>query len=190
MNLSKKSALKLLATAPALAMTSLLAACNISATEPNPPFKPAATLQEIMTSVIDPNIDFVWNSVSSISTANGTEERRPQTDGDWLVLRQHALTVAEAGNLLLIENRPIAAANAKTSSGGAELNPADITKLIAANGNEYVNRVHNFQAAAQQLIAAIDARNVEDLERAGGEVEQACEQCHTQFWYPGDSRPK
>jgi cytochrome c556 len=45
-------------------------------------------------------------------------------------------------------------------------------------------------AAAQQLIAAIDAKNVEDLERAGGEVEQACEQCHSQFWYPGDSRPK
>jgi hypothetical protein len=190
MNLSKKSALKLLTTGPALAMTSLLAACNISATEPSPSFKPAATLQEIMTSVIDPNIDFVWNSVSSISTANGTEERRPQTDGDWQVLRQHALTVAEAGNLLLIEDRPIAAASAKTSIGGAELNPADIAKLIAANRNEYVNRVHNFQAAAQQLIAAIDAKNVEDLERAGGEVEQACEQCHSQFWYPGDSRPK
>jgi hypothetical protein len=40
------------------------------------------------------------------------------------------------------------------------------------------------------LIAAIDTKNVEALEQAGGEVEQACEQCHSQFWYPGDNRPK
>lgn len=169
-----------------------MTACNSAATETKPtsPFKPVATLQDIMTSIIDPNIDFVWNSVSSVNTANGTEERQPQTDEDWLILRQHALAVAEAGNLLLIEDRPIAATSANTSSGGAELNPADIKALIAANRNEYVNRVHGLQTAAQGLVAAIDAKNVEELEKAGGEVEQACEQCHSQFWYPGDNRPK
>ncbi|WP_020481327.1 cytochrome c [Methylomonas sp. MK1] len=179
--------------AGSLASASLLMACNPAPTEPAAPpvpFKPVATLQEIMTSIIDPNIDFVWNSVSSVSTATGTEERQPQTDEDWRLLRQHALSVVEATNLLLIENRPIAAANAVTSSGGAELTPAAIKTLIAEHRQEFVQRAQSLQSTAQGLLVAIDAKNVEELEKAGGEVEQACEQCHSQFWYPGDARPK
>lgn len=171
----------------------LLAACNDPAAQSPPPpapFSPVATLQDIMTSVIDPNIDFVWNAVSTVSTASGTEERRPQTDEDWLALRQHALIVAEAANLLLVENRPIAAANATTSSGDAELTPAAIKTLVAERRDEFVARSRDLQVAALGLIRAIDAKNADELEKAGGEVEHACEQCHSQFWYPGDQRPK
>ncbi|MGZ0079504.1 cytochrome c [Methylomonas sp. YC3] len=168
-------------------------ACNPATTEPAAPpipFKPVATLQEVMTSIIDPNIDVVWNSVSSVSTATGTEERQPRTDEDWRLLRQHALAVTEAANLLLIEDRPVAAANSVTSSGGAELTPAAIKTLITEHRQEFVKRSQSLQSAAQGLLVAIDAKNVEELEKAGGEVEQACEQCHSQFWYPGDARPK
>ncbi|WP_157197887.1 MULTISPECIES: cytochrome c [Methylomonas] len=172
----------------------LVGACDDSARQPPsaPPtaFVPVATLQDIMTSVIDPNIDFVWNSVSTVSTASGTEERRPQTDQDWLALRQHALIVAEAANLLLVENRPVAAANATTSSGDAELTPSAIKTLVAEHRDDFVTRGHEFQVAALGLIRAIDAKNADALEKAGGEVEHACEQCHSQFWYPGDNRPK
>lgn len=183
---------KTLVNLAVLGSCSWLSGCNTYHSQPSPPvaFKAVATLQEIMTAIIDPNIDFVWNSVSSVSTANGSEERRPHNDEDWLMLRQHAQAVAEAGNLLLVENRPIATDNAITSSGGAELNPAEIKTLIANQRSEYIRRVHGLQAAAQGLIAAINAKNVDALEQAGGEVEQACEQCHSQFWYPGDNRPK
>lgn len=188
-----KSSSRLKVIACSLASAGILIACNTATTEPATPpipFKAVATLQDIMTAIIDPNIDFVWNSVSSVSTASGTEERQPQTDEDWRLLRQHASSVAEAANLLLIEDRPIAAANAVTSSGGAELTPAAIKTLIAEHRQEYVQRAQGLQTAAQALLVAIDAKNVEELEKAGGEVEQACEQCHSQFWYPGDAKPK
>jgi hypothetical protein len=169
-----------------------LSACSQPAPEPAPPspFRPSATVQDIMLSIIDPNIDAVWNSVSSVSTAQGSEERRPQTDDEWKILRQHALTVAEAGNLLLIEGRQIAAAGVNTASGGAELNPQDIQQLIAANHAEFVDRAHGLHDAALELVAAIDRKNPEELEEAGGKVEHACEQCHSQFWYPNDKRPQ
>jgi len=174
-------------------MALLLAACSQPSPPPEPPatpFKPTATLQDIMLSIIDPNIDYVWNAVSSVSTATGTEERRPETDEDWKLLRQHALAVAEAGNLLLIENRPVANQNANTSSGGAELNSQEIQKLIAANRTEYVQRAYALHDAAELLLVAIDKKSVDELEKAGGDVEHACEQCHSQFWYPNDNRPK
>ncbi len=120
----------------------------------------------------------------------GTEERRPQTDEDWLTLRQHAINVLEASNLLLIEGRPIAAHGANTSTGGAELNPADIQKAINANRAAYIVRAHALHDAVKTVIAAIDKKNVEQLVETGGAVDEACEQCHKQFWYPNDVRPK
>jgi len=192
MHTSDSSELSVWFKACALASIPLLISCDIVAHQPapSPGFKPVATLQEIMTDIIDPNIDFVWNSVSSVSTASGTEERQPQSDEDWLALRQHALAVAEAANLLLIEDRPIAANASATSSGGAELNPPQIQALIAAHHDQFSQRAQGLRSAAQGLLTAIAAKNVEALENAGGVVEQACEQCHSQFWYPGDSRPK
>jgi hypothetical protein len=192
MNVSNTSELSVWFKACALASIPLLISCDIAWHQPAPPspLKPVATLQEIMTDIIDPNIDFVWNSVSSISTANGSEQRQPQSDEDWLALRQHALAVAEAANLLLIEDRPIAADTAATSSGGAELNPPEIKALIAAHHGEFTQRAQSLRTAAQGLLTAIAAKNAEALENAGGAVEQACEQCHSQFWYPGDAKPK
>lgn len=174
----------------------VLAACTkqeppAPAQAPAPPvaFKPTATIQDIMLAIIDPNIDPVWNSVSTVVTAKGTEERRPTTDEDWKVLRQHALTVAEAGNLLLIEGREVAKAGASTSIHPVELSPPEIKVLIAAQRSDFTQRAHALHDASLALIAAIDAKDVGALEKAGGLVEHACEQCHSQFWYPGDKRP-
>lgn len=172
-----------------LCLLPLLSACGQPATEPSP-FRPVATIQEIMQSVIDPNIDYVWNSVSTVSTTQGIEEKSPKTDEDWQIVRQHALTVLEASNLLIIEGRTVAHNDATTSSGGAELSAKDIQQLIAANRGQFVERAHGLHTAVQQVIAAIDKKEVEAFEQAGGAVEHACEQCHSQFWYPNDTRPK
>lgn len=152
-------------------------------------FKPTATIQEVMNSIIDPNIDYVWNSVATITTAAGTEERSPKTDEEWLAVRQHALTVLEASNLLLIEGRKVAAEGASTSSHAVELSPADIQKGIASKRQDFVAHAHALHDATAQAIAAIDAKNAEELERVGGVIDQVCEACHVQFWYPNDVRP-
>jgi hypothetical protein len=172
-----------------LSMAAVIAGCSKSpATTEVPPFKPTATLQDLMLSVIDPNVDPIWNSVSTISTAEGTQEIRPHTDEEWLKLRHHALTLIEASNLLLIE-RPVAAANAATSTHPAELGPAEIEQGIKQNRAAFVQNVHALHAAAERTLKAIEARDADALERVGGEIEHACESCHSQFWYPNDKRP-
>jgi cytochrome c556 len=166
----------------------LLSSCTQNTVKPVT-VKPAATIQSIMVSIIDPNIDFVWNSIATINTAQGTEERRPKTDKDWHEVKQHALAVLDGSKQLLLEDIKAAAPNANTSSHPVELSAADIEKAINSHRTDYVQRVENLQSALQQTIAAIDAKNVDELEKAGGIVDQACEQCHTQFWYPNDKRP-
>jgi hypothetical protein len=175
---------------PVVLLGTVLAACSQKSLDTTSPFKPTASIQDIMVSIIDPNIDFVWNSVATISTSKGTEERRPQTDEEWKTVRQHALTVLEASNLLLVEGRKAAGSNASTSSHPVELNPKEIDKAINDNREDYIRFIHALHDATQQAITAIDAKNVDELVKAGGLIDQVCEQCHSKFWYPNDKRPQ
>lgn len=153
------------------------------------PFKPSATLQEIMLSVIDPNVDPIWNAISTEVTEQGEIETRPESDEDWATLRNHAITLREASNLLVIEGRAVAHSHANTSSHESELQADAIQALIAAQWSEFIARAHALHDAANLAIEAIDAKNVERLEEVGGIIEHSCEGCHSQFWYPGDKVP-
>jgi mevalonate kinase len=173
-----------------------LVGCGQQAPVPSKPeskaeiqFQPTASLQQIMTSIIDPNIDYVWNSVTSVTTKEGTEDKKPVTDEDWKLVKQHALVVLEASNLLLIDGRHVAAEGSSTSTVPAELGAKEIEKLIEANRRDFNGYSHALHEAVQQTIVAIDAKNVDALVQAGGEVDRVCEACHKQFWYPGDKRP-
>ncbi len=183
-----------------LALLVSASACSERAEESiatNPPelnktasaFRPHATLQEIMLSVIDPNIDPIWNSISTVSTVEGVEEIRPQTDEDWATLRNHAIVLREVSNLLVIPGRKVAHPDVSTSTHHTELQAEAVEALIAAQWPVFVERAHALQDAADLVVSAIDEKNVDKLEEAGGIIEHTCESCHSQFWYPGDKRP-
>ena len=152
-------------------------------------FRPVATVQDIMQSIIDPNIDPVWDSVATISTTKGTIEKAPKTDAEWKAVRQHALVVVEASNLLLIEGRQVATPGASTSTSAVELSPAEVQKGIALHRADFDKNANALHDAAVQVLQAIDAKRADQLVDAGGRVDQACESCHAQFWYPNDKRP-
>jgi hypothetical protein len=65
----------------ALALT--LAACAQkesapqTAAEPSIPFRPTASIQDLMLAEIDTSADVLWESVAIISSEKGTEERQP-----------------------------------------------------------------------------------------------------------------
>ncbi|MET0357108.1 MAG: cytochrome c [Cellvibrio sp.] len=153
-------------------------------------FKPTTGIQDLMIQVIDPNIDAIWNSVSVVSTYEGVVETKPQTEEEWQKLRGHALTLREVYNLLVIPGRHVAEKDAITSSGEGELHAPQIESLINSKWDEFVSHAAQLQTASDQVLRAIDARNVEALEEAGGVVEHACEACHSAFWYPGDKPPQ
>jgi hypothetical protein len=152
-------------------------------------FKPSATLQELMLAVIDPNVDPIWNSISTVSSAEGVVEVRPQTDEEWNTLRNHAVVLREVSNLLVVKGRKVAVEGAATSIHHSELHPEPIEALITANWLDFVKHAHHLHDAADLAIKAIDEKNVDRLEEVGGLIEHACEGCHSQFWYPGDKRP-
>jgi plastocyanin len=162
----------------------ILAAGGCNTREERPQFRPTATIKDIMTSVIDPEADVLWNSVATIVSASGTEEREPRTDEDWATLRRSAIQLVEATNLLRVPGRHVARPGEKSENPRIELQPETIQKMIAedpAGWSALVDRLHD---AAAPALKAIDARNVKGLFDAGDQIEHACEACHQRYWYP------
>jgi plastocyanin len=170
----------------ALSVLGLAAAGCGSREEPQPQsqFRPTATVKDIMTSVVDPEADVLWNSVATIVSLTGTEEREPKTDEEWAAVRQSAVQLVEATNLLRIPGRLVARPGEKSENPRIELQPETIQKMIAedpATWSKLVDRLHD---AAVPALKAIESRNAKGLFDAGEHIEHACEACHQQYWYP------
>ena len=106
--------------------------------------------------VIDPAVDVIWDSVATIYTEAGTKEVAPRTDEQWAAVRNSAATVAESGNLLMLEGR-------------------------ALDRDQWMGAARALTVAANGALKAAEARNVEALFVAGEDIYHACTACHLRY---------
>src|SRR5436190_17642781 len=78
------------------------------APSPAPPPATAATIKDIMDSMVDPSGDFLFESVAEIADENGITHKAPRTDEEWEEVRHRVLVLLEAPNLLIMEGRKVA----------------------------------------------------------------------------------
>ena len=89
-------------------LSALVFGCSALTPPPTPvvpPFNAVVDMKQLMTWVIDPAADVVWDSVGTIMTEAGTKEVAPHTGEQWDAVRNGAAMLAESGNLLMIEVR-------------------------------------------------------------------------------------
>ncbi len=170
-----------------LAAAAGVAACTSA---PAADMRPTATVEELMRSMIDPAADAVWDAVVIEATADGIVETRPETAGDWIRLRGHAVTLAEASNLLQIEGRRIAAPESRSDLPGIDLHPDAIQELVADDWRAWAASAQGLRETSAVVLDAVEARDVDALLVAGTELDLACEDCHARFWYPGHADPR
>lgn len=153
--------------------------------------KAVASIQEIMESLVDPAADALWESVSTEVTTKGTVERSPKTPEEWLTLRHQAIALQESANLLLLPGRRVAHPGKDLDDAGTAGNytAAQVQQAIDTQGPAFAAHAQALQGAATEILAAVDARNVPALVKAGSTLDQACEACHLQFWYPKGGAP-
>src|ERR1051325_9438601 len=131
-----------------------VAACSSSKPAPaaaagsEPPFRLTGTIKEIMDSVVDPNADVLWDSVSTTINRQGTTEKQPRTDEDWKMVRRSAVALVEATNLLVMEGRKMAPAGDKSENPDIELAPEQMQKLLDADRASWVKYAHGLHDAA------------------------------------------
>lgn len=145
----------------------LFIACGESgAVGDSPPFKPVASVEDLMHDVVYPNAEVVWDSVGTIITEEGTNEIRPRSHEEWEAVFQSALTVAETGNLLMMEGR-------------------------AKDAGTWMEAAVGLIDATQLALQAAEANDPAALFDAGGEIYVACTFCHEHYWEkpPSAMRP-
>ncbi len=146
---------------------------------------PLISMREVMTYIVDPIVDVVFNAVAYDVVETGLVEIVPETPEDWLAIRQAALTLAESMNLMKMP-RPVAPADQFYALNPGELPPAELQVDIAARRDLFNQYADALAAEAMRVVELVDARDVDGVFVAGGAIDAACENCHLDFWYPGD----
>jgi len=161
--------------------------CTTACTGPAPEYKIDVTIKEIMDSVVDPNADFVWQSVSTTVSSRGIEEKAPRTDDEWREVRRHTIAIMEATNMLQIPGRRVARTGEKAEDVRIEEPPEVIQTVIDSDRGTWYKNAHGLYDAAALTLQAIDSKNVEGLLDAGDKMDKACERCHLKYWYPNQA---
>jgi hypothetical protein len=169
-----------------------MAGCQPQSTSPPAtPFKPTASIQEIMASIVDPAADTLWESVGSTVSAKGTEDREPRIDEEWQQVRRSAITLIESTNLLMMDGRRIVPVGGRLADEGLPgvLNAVEAQQLLNAQHPTFVQFASALHDVGEQMLKAIDAKDPAAVMNVGTTMDEVCESCHTTFWYPSAAKP-
>jgi hypothetical protein len=155
-----------------------------------PKYAPTATIKDIMLSIVDPSADVVWLSVTTVQSAAGTVDTAPKNDEEWARVRQGAVTLTEAANLLMIPGRHVARPGEKSETPGVELEPSEMEVLINKDPAAWEMHAKDLHEAGLAVLQAIDAKDAPKVFEVGEQIEVACESCHRQYWYPNEKIPE
>lgn len=155
------------------------------------PLTPVLSVKELMEHVIDPTADWIFDAAVIDITVGGIKETVPKTDEEWLRVERGAMLLAEASNLLKMPRRmaPEGAAAVtplKPGEPAPELSPAEIEARVNAHRDLWNTHADELRTVALATMKTAKARDVDGLFQIGSAIDKACENCHLEFWYPGD----
>ena len=153
------------------------------AESPVPSFHTGITIREIMSSLVDPHADMLWNSVRVVSDSSGITEFSPETDEEWGALKISAISIIEGANSLMIPGRQVARPGAVGEFPEFEFTPEEVQELLDADPQSWIGYSQGLQNAALEMLKAVDERNSELLIETGAYLDEACEACHADYWY-------
>jgi hypothetical protein len=163
--------------------------------KPSPPplestLNPTLTVKELMEHIIDPTADWVFDAAVVDVSAKGIVETKPLTDDDWLKVERGGLLLAEATNLLKMPRKmaPPTQENKPNKGAEPELPPEQIQAKIDQDRTLWNKYSDGLREAALNTVKVARARDAEALFNVGSEIDKACENCHLEYWYPGDRK--
>jgi hypothetical protein len=149
---------------------------------------PVVSVKELMRDMIDPASDYVFDSIGTIVTKGQRREITPKTDADWDRIRIGGVMLAEGAYLLKVP-RPFAPPGDENNSAGPdaeELSPAQIKAKLEHDPVLWNAKIEALRNVGREVLDIVKRRDVNELWDASDNLDQACENCHLEFWYPGE----
>lgn len=159
MNLPRTAFVKAVTAATA---TLLLANCSApeettsEATTTAGAYNTSLNVQEVMTLVLEPASDILWDSGGWILDAAGLEELFPTTDEGWDYVLAQAAVVVESGNMLALPGR-------------------------AEDNDAWMIYTEGLSAAGMAAMESAAAHDEEAFFQAGAQIYSVCTACHQAY---------
>ena len=128
----------------------------VEAAEATVALTPVANVRQIMVGIVAPAASVIYDSVATTVTAAGVDEKVPRTDAEWMHVADNAAMLAEAGNLLVMEDR-------------------------AVDNGDWVKISRDLTAAATRALKAAEDRSPDGIIDAGGAINETCDSCHATY---------
>jgi hypothetical protein len=181
-----------------LVATFTVSGCSTKpASESQPPDKkpaligeitPVVSVKELMESMIDPIADNIFDAVWWDNTAKGVVEHRPTTDEDWEKVKVGAVTMVEGIELLKVPRpwTPPGDVNNSLGPHPPELSPTQIQAKLDKDPVLWTAKIQALRNVGLEVLEIVKKKDANALWQAGGDLDDACEACHLEYWYPGD----
>ena len=144
-------------------VSALIALLFLTACAQQAPTRSIATTEQLMYGLVQPVAEVVWDSVQTIVDLEGVHELQPQTEEEWEFVRNSALSLAEAGNLVMVMDRPL-------------------TEGTPERGDDWIEFTNGMMEGALEAAQAAQARDPEALFTAGSNLyENGCLACHEAY---------
>jgi hypothetical protein len=140
----------------------IMASCAAEAPT-GPPFRTDVTLRMLMANLVDPAADLVWDAVGTIIDYSGEDHWEPETEEEWLLVRYGAMSMIEAGNLLMMDNR-------------------------AQDQEQWIRLSEGMMDAAKLAFDAAESEDADLLFALGEDVYNSCNNCHMLYWIDDEDR--
>jgi hypothetical protein len=132
-----------------------LASCAQPAEEESR-FEPVGDMQQLMASIVEPAAEVYWDAVGVIVDAEGEHQMAPATDEEWFAVRSAAYTVAESGNLLMMNG-------------------------YALDDGAWMTMSRSLIEVGRRAVEAAEARDLDAVFDMGAEVYYVCTNCHATY---------
>lgn len=164
-----------------LASSLMFTAAHAGKATPGP-----ANLHELMKDVAA-QAQIVWDIGSGALDDEGNPDASKLKAADWDAI----VTASGKGKnaaKTLVETKQLVVAAAGEKISGEEnpgaFNAKDVERTIAANPQAFNGFAQALQQSMDQIVAAARTHDAAKLADVSGALDQVCEQCHLQYWYP------
>ena len=150
--------------------------------------KPIVSVKELMRDMIDPASDYVFDAIGGVDNKKGSLETAPKTEADWDKIRVGGVMLAEGAYLLKVP-RPFAPPGDENNSTGPdpeELSPAQIKAKLEHDPVLWNAKIEALRNVGLEVLEIVKKKDTNALWDACEDLDAACENCHLEFWYPGE----
>jgi cytochrome c556 len=167
-----------------------LVAAGVHAADTAAPAAP--NLHELMKNVVAVQTQVIWDVTNNAQDEKGDPAPSKLKPADWAQVGGAAGKVKDALQKLATAPKVMAAAPGQKIDGEGGTPGAfgakQVQAVIDKNPKVFQAFAVSLGKSMDEIVVASKAKDAKKLFDVSGRLDQECEGCHTQFWYPDEKR--